>query len=397
MTARQIPLVYPCKCRKCGKQLLKHQQAWYKKDFGCRCLECGEHDGTDKPTRHKADGPSPATPRRRRPRRPQPGRYPPYTPPTPQPAPQPKADRDPKAPSTFAGVKSSAPAVRGSDGIYRTQFDSIGEAVANAFNWDGNTGCNDYTRSEINRDLRDRLQGHNRWLNYYTEEKFRAALVKCPQHLLDAVAELKDAITEEVFGGRHTAPRRRIRRGQEFGENIEVDRFLCRVPNIWERNVREHHPKQTVWIGCNLSIDGSCDWQDLVYRGAAALALADVMQERGYNVGIVGFNSRADITSQVQHGVDKLIVKQPNMPTDISSLTFALAEVAFFRLTLAEGTVRLMPGNVDWRLGRPMPLPDRDKAEIDYCIEHNVFSKEAAVEWLQSCMAQAESGVHHVA
>ena len=86
-------------------------------------------------------------------------------------------------------------------------------------------------------------------------------------------------------------------------EALDADRCLARSLAPWDRNVREHQARRTVTIGCNLSVNAGVPPKQLLYRGAAALVLADILSSRGLNVGIVLFDSRTHPTGQVERSV----------------------------------------------------------------------------------------------
>lgn len=381
MTSRQIRTVYSCKCQACQKSIAKGELVWYKKDYGCRCTSCGQHTEDSQPS--KRGGRSAAKFQSRKPE------------PKPQSKPMPIPQSGGEQPKRQAVPfdRSSDAAVKCSDGVYRYEFKSVTECVQNAMNY--GKAQNEHNQKWIDNQLDRTLSGHSEWGNYYTKEKFEHDLQNPPAHIVEAVEQLKEYITEEVSSVGY-APRRKVRRGCEFGEEIDADKFLCRNPNLWDRTVREMQEKKTVTIGCNLAIAGSRKAKELLYRGAAAVALAEVLGAKGYNVGITLFESRTSCTSSVSKFCSRVIVKEPNMSLDISSVSFAICEIAFFRACLANGAMRLADGEVYSSLGSPASLFEADAAEVDYYIDSNVFSKEQAVEWVKSCLKRTEAEVQNV-
>ena len=191
--------------------------------------------------------------------------------------------------------------------------------------------------------------------------------------------------------------RRRIRHGQEFGDEIDADRYLRCDLNSWDRSVREQQARRTVTIGCNLSANGGVTAHQTLYRGAAALALADILTSRGVNVSIVLFAAVRNPTSTVDSGVIRYTVKDHQMPLDIGAVAFAMCEIAWFRIVGALGGCRHWPGKINEGLGRAMhALPDAERNACDYVIDANVLSKESAEQWLRTCLAKQESEINHV-
>jgi hypothetical protein len=191
-----------------------------------------------------------------------------------------------------------------------------------------------------------------------------------------------------------TAPRRRVRRGQEWGDELDADRYLCRDPNAWDRSVREAQPRRTVTIGCNIVVSWAAKPADLLYRGAAALALADVLTARGYNVGIDLFKVAGEPSSGVTIGMVRYRLKDPTMPLDLPALTFAMCEVAFSRIVGVCGEARHWPGKLAGGFGHPAPIPVADRQGLDYRIDADILGKVAAEAWLRSQLEP--QGVSHV-
>jgi len=122
------------------------------------------------------------------------------------------------------------------------------------------------------------------------------------------------------------------------------------------------------------------------YRGAAALALADVLTRRGINVGITLFYSTKLPTDMVSQAVVRYSAKDPLMPLDISAVALAMCEIAFFRVICAIGSMRHFPGAVNKSLGVVTNLLQADHNSVDYMIDADVFGEQAAEAWLRSCL-----------
>jgi hypothetical protein len=374
MESRRIRITYKAKCQACGKEVPRGSHGWYKKDFGVRCCECGPHTADSLPAK-KGKG----------------RRHIPNYKPIPKPAPTPVPSNEPK--TKFNWISDSTSAVRCSDGVHRYEWNSVTAAVNDAIN--SSTALNDYNASYVNIRLERALGGEDKWNHYYTRSAFEHDLSNPPLAILEAVEEMKSQIDSEI-SVMATAPRRKVRRGQEFGEEIDADRFLARIPNVWERNIRQMHEHRTVTIGINLAISCKYNHEHMLYRGAAALALADVLVGQGYNVGIVLYESRSHPTSAVDKFCGKVVVKEPQMPLDTASVAFSICEIAFFRTALAIGAVRKMPGKVSSGLGHPERLFENDRSEVDYMIDSNVLSKAAAVDWIKTCVNKTQQEVINV-
>ncbi len=283
------------------------------------------------------------------------------------------------------------PVLRGSDGIDRIGFESIGEAVIDALA--------DYAQNEGNRENMVGKWAHygsgsDAWGNNQTPETLLAAISNPPPELLAAVDEMRRQLVDEISPP--TCTRRRIRRNQDIGDELVPEQVLVRSITPWQRSVRETQPRRSVTIGVNLSVNANRRAHDLLWRGAAAAALADVLTERGVNVEIVAFWSVVGMSSRSEEVVSRYVIKRADMPLDVGAVSVALAEIGFARLIALFGLCRHMPGLLDDRLGLPVDLPARDRAGIDYLAEKEIISREAAEDWLRRSAARQESEVCHV-
>jgi hypothetical protein len=308
------------------------------------------------------------------------------------PTPTPRKTKRGQVPAPAAGAMTGEKSARQcADGVWRYEFGSVGEAVRDALD--------DFAQNHASQEwLRDRmkraLSGRDDWANCFTHDRFMRELSRPPKHLLEAVDRMRERLIGDVAAP--SAPRRKVRRGQEWGEELDVDRYLSRDPSPWDRSVRERQPRRTVTIGCNLTVNGGVKPEELLYRGAAALALADVLTSRGVNVGIVAFDSVHLPTDIVGRGVIRYTLKDPLMPLDLGAITFALCEIAFYRVVGAVGGSRHWPGRLCPSLGSAANLPAADGAGIDYLVDADVLGEERAAGWLTGCLAAPETEACHV-
>lgn len=344
-------------CAGCGATIFRGERAWYAncREAGYRCSGCGQHP--------VGSNIRPATP----------------------PA---SSSRKPKRPSLpLPAMDTARPtaAYRGADGVHRYEFASIGEAVADALD---DYAQNDGNRERIRDSQNSALSGRDRWGNYFTRERLLGELTNPSAELLGAVDEMRQLLVEQI--ATPSSPRRKVRRGLDWGEELDPDRWLIREPNSWERTMREAQPRRTVTIGCNITVNAGIRPEQLLYRGAAALALADMLTSRGLNVAIVLFKSVSDPSTTVSQGVIRYSLKDATMPLDLGACTFAMCEIAFSRIVGVCGEARHWPGRLASGMGRGSSLPRADRQGLDYIIDADVLSRQAAEEWLKHQMQEKE-------
>jgi hypothetical protein len=286
---------------------------------------------------------------------------------------------------------STSAVVRDSDGIDRITFDSVGEAVID--------GLADYAQNDSNRTfiagrLAGHMSGHDDWANNYTRPRLLDTIANPPRKLLDAVEEMRQTLMDEVCPP--ICSRRRVVRNQDFGDELTPEAVLVRSLTPWERMSRETQPRRTVTIGVNLTVHSGQRAEHLLWRGAAAAALADILTQRGVNVEIVAFWTIGRISNRSDMVVSRYVVKRADMPLDLGAVAVALAEIAYARLICLYGLGRHMQGILSKHMGHCEQLPAQDRAGIDYLAESNVTSRERAEDWLRDCAARQEGGVLHL-
>jgi hypothetical protein len=169
----------------------------------------------------------------------------------------------------------------------------------------------------------------------------------------------------------------------EWGDDLDLDRWASRDPLPWDRVDRARDGSRTLTIGCNVSAPHQARACDLLYRGAAALALADLLAEAGCSVGLALFACSLRPSSGVAEGVVRCEMKEPGMPLDVAAVAFAVCEVAFYRCIVVCAAARRWPGLLTPGLGQPAPLPAADRVGVDFLVDTDVLGERAAVEWLR--------------
>ena len=283
------------------------------------------------------------------------------------------------------------PVVQDADGIFRITFDSVGDALRDAM---ADYAQNQHNKALIGTRMVEHLSGGDSWANHFTRDKLLDTIANPPKELLNAVDQMRQSLVDEVSPP--VSSRRKVRRNQETGDELDPEQVLVRSLTPWDRMTRETTPRRTVTIGVNLSVHAGRRAEHLLWRGAAAAALADILTSRGVNVEVVAFWSISDMSSKVDRVVSRYIVKRADMPMDVGAVSVALAEIAYARLVALYGLARHVPGTLRSYLGSPEPLPQQDRAGIDYLAEQTITDREAAESWLHGCLSSQESEVLHV-
>jgi hypothetical protein len=129
---------------------------------------------------------------------------------------------------------------------------------------------------------------------------------------------------------------------------------------------------------------------DLLYRGAAAAALVDLLTDRGLSVELSMFFSSMGLekSRRGERFILRVIVKHADRPMDIGAVALAAAEIAFFRIITMSASGRLARRVLHDRMGYVAPLPDVDAADYDIVLDSDVLTESAAIDAVERHMAR---------
>jgi len=273
---------------------------------------------------------------------------------------------------------------RGRDGWHRWEW----ESPTDLFNFATRDGfALQRNRKGHNRVLADmhlrQMRPDSSFYGGHTVESLREALITPRPSILETIEAIADRITTAApIAGR---PRRRIRHFREYGSELDPIAHLCRLPNGWSEAQREPAPASLVRIGVNLSISAKRKPHELLYRGAAALALADRYAAAGYSVEIVAFDTAANLghdrrnAQRFNHLLQYIIIKSAGKPLDVSALATALCDVGFIRGLMMTASARLAPVKICDLFGSEAPLPDADRSGFHYILDTDIRTEAAAL------------------
>ena len=359
------PAPYNTKCRGCGRAVPKGETCHFAKHEGARCLNCGPAAGANpapapEPSPKPVPAPAKPAPAQRRTKK---------SPPPPKPTPEP---RQLPVPLTCP------PAALGTDGFHRWQWDSVADLVADAF---GHAAAQSATNVVlIGQSIRQESGG--RWANHQTEASLQKLVHNPDSRLLSAIEAMREKLAGEVAPPQ--APRRRIRHGRADGDELDADRWLHRIPEAWDKSERVSQPRGTLEIFIDLTVHCKQTPAELLYRGAAACALADLLAEQGRNVGVCGFLVCSGMSRDSRKVVAKVRLKEPEMPLDMAAVATAACEIGFFRMAMIHAAARHAVGQLNDGFGHPANLPEADAETADFVIGGNIRNETAAVNWLRT-------------
>ena len=352
-----IETKYPAKCAKCHEAIQKGARiAYYRsapRGQKVMCLACHQ-----KPEPAPRPGPAPM--------------------PAPRPESVPEATPLPQSGQTRKG-KVYRPY---SDGWARVEYESMSELIELAL--DRESGQNESNRAYVNGRL-DQIESKSgndydgiTYYNGYTVSMMLKCIENPPTDLMMRVDELRRQIESgiEVESGR----RRRVIRRLDAGDEVDPFAYAMGEVDCWSEARMVNAVKPVVRIAVNVVVSAMYGPETVVWRGAAAAALADILTIQGYSVELYAFEAVENFSDEPDEfrSVSKVIVKHSDMPIDLPSMAFALSEIAFFRIVMMSAGGRCLTGRIRLGWGRPVDLPPKETAEADIVIDQHIRSKEAA-------------------
>ena len=313
-------------------------------------------------------------------------------------APGPGADRLPFSPPAGSGAVSDASPAALADvpgfsryslesGAHRLHLESLADCLELAGRFGQSVYPGNAARIESNWTRADDPP----FFHGYSFDGARAGLQACPPAILRAVDSFRAGMVDMVPPARIG---RRIRRGLYVGAAVSLGRYVAGRADCWRRPVRVPVPRRVVSIGVNCAVHCSQDYDALLWRGAAAAALADVLTAGGLSVQV-------DILSCLHNLIDgrqayhvfSCTVKRPDMPMDLGGLAFSVAEIGFYRRVVVPALSRTIDGPVSGGFGRPSMIREAGAGapRYDYLLEKDIDSAGGAREWFSAQSARAQA------
>jgi hypothetical protein len=326
-------------CKQCGTGIAKGTPAWWSQNQGWQCTGCNGSGASEK----------------REPR---------------------TAKAKPSSTHKPAGLKGTVDQRPGNR--FEVEFERMVDALDTATALGQGPG-----KSIAELDSRVRKHQRTEWLGFRTTEGLRKVLEQGREDLTAMVEKMRERISSEL--PIPLANKRRVRRGRESGDEIDADRFLSRIPEMWNRIESDEVPANRVVVKVNAAVSGSQKERHMAYRAAAALALADALTERGASVEVQLIWCSRDKTDEAEQTVSKVVVKRSDQPMSVADLAAACCDVGVVRMGLVIGTARMLPGRLHSGLGFPMEMPEDLRTE-GFTVDRQIESERDAIEWVKAAV-----------
>ena len=206
------------------------------------------------------------------------------------------------------------------------------------------------------QDLKDRDVDPD-WTEGITDADSLANLfANPPEWLIEAGTKCLDTINAAV-GSRLDAPIKRRRRiGVEDGDSVNIDRFLVRSPEPWERMDAYRNTTPIVTITVDLVTSAGQSRESLLWRGAAAVGTAMQIERLGGQCEIIGINAVAKVDGE-RRLIQDILIKPVHEKATLSSTLICTGHVGFYRYAVLNSFFACSVGRVERSMGQCMDTP----------------------------------------
>lgn len=194
-----------------------------------------------------------------------------------------------------------------------------------------------------------------------------------------------ESIVDDLASVGHVR-RRALRRNKDHGDDLDPQAWLARRTDGWSEVVKEKRKRMHVSIACNCAIPASFGQADLFYRGAVAVAVADIAAAKGFSVELWGARSVTEVSRLTRDLTMEFCVKSARQPMDIGSVAYSLASIAFYRICVQACNAKLVRGVMWASYGRPCTMPSEHSSKHDVVIDAGVFTLDSAVATVRTAI-----------
>lgn len=195
---------------------------------------------------------------------------------------------------------------------------------------------------------------------------------------------------------------RRRRERADQGAELDIHAvYRGDLSRAWMRTRRRQGSGvRSVSIVVNLGDNCGANADEMFWRGAAALKLADALTQSGYSVAILGAEGVHRYFGGKQNVLTQFVsIKDEDQPLDVDRLAALTAMPGYFRTAMFAGIcyhADQKGEEVDWGLGsndadaisrgmKLLPVPQTA------FVQGNINSKQAAEEWIDSVLNSIEN------
>lgn len=147
---------------------------------------------------------------------------------------------------------------------------------------------------------------------------------------------------ESLFSSEEWAtekPRRKVLRRLEDGDEIDIDRWREREPDMWEESRKQDGPRFGVRIGVNIATSAHVDAEGFKWRTSAVVAILSICEELQIPCEVMCYEKSRKFTEDGYGCCVQFPVKRPESLLDIDLLAYVLGSQSFYRTAVLGGMI----------------------------------------------------------
>lgn len=236
--------------------------------------------------------------------------------------------------------------------------------------------------------------------------------------MLSPTPETADALTtgEALFDSEDWAtekPKRKLKRRLEDGDEIDIDRWREREPDMWEESKKVKGVRYGVKIGVNVATSASVEKDGFKWRTSTVVAMLRMVEELNIPCEVVCYEQTQGIgdfhgeNGNRIYGMGMILefpVKRAEHLLDVDLLAYVLGDQSFFRVGILGGEVMAMKEkwgervHIEDSLGSPREWSGA--APNEFILSRACLDKEHAEkelqrfkDWLVEIRRKAQYGI----
>ena len=242
----------------------------------------------------------------------------------------------------------------------------------------------------------------NSWNGYKTMEDVRQALLKPTPDMAETLSMGEGLFDSDDWATQR--PRRKILRRLEEGDEIDIDRWREREPDMWEESRKVQGARFGVRIGVNVSTSDHVEKSGFQWRTSAVVAMLRMVEELCIPCEVTcyecctGFGDMNGNSFGLEYSFP---VKRSEHLLDVDLLGYVLGDRSFFRVGILGSEVMAIKETfrekvyISGSLGRPHEYEAKEPNEFVLsraCISESVAKAEVQrfKNWLVKIREQSK-------
>lgn len=251
----------------------------------------------------------------------------------------------------------------------RYYFDGVNDLMETAGRW--KKPKNNYVKEEV--EIHDNCFSRpDSWNGNHTLEDVANELLKPTPKMNGVIESGESMFTSEDWATQK--PRRKIKRRLEDGEEIDIDRWREREPDMWEESHKVKGLRFGVKIGVNIATSACVREDGFKWRTSTVVAILRICEELLIPCEVNGYNATQRGVWKDGNNYMQLVevpLKRPEQLLDIDLLGYCLGSQSFYRTAMLGGMLVATMEHlgdkyytIDGMLGVPDAWPTNDPNEF---------------------------------